>query len=107
LPFRTWAADPDKSGEKRPSSRKLQAPEQKSQWHRHQQGPRRTLTDSPDLQHNPVPSNATEIPIRNRKTNMTINIKQKHLPEFQMWAYAGAYKPLPLVKDTCKNPHKY
>jgi hypothetical protein len=70
-------------------------------------GTTRPLTDSPDLQHNPIPANATEIPIKNRKTNMTINIKQKHLPEFQMWAYSGAYKPLPLVKENCGTPHKY
>ena len=70
-------------------------------------GTTRPLTYSPDLQHNPVPENATAIPIKNRKTDMTINIKQKHLPEFQMWAYAGAYKPLPLVKESCGTPHKY
>ena len=67
----------------------------------------RPITNCPDLEHAPIPENATSLPIKNRKTNMTINIKTKNLPEYQMWAYAGAYKPLPLVKETCGTPHKY
>ncbi len=67
----------------------------------------RPITNCPDLEHAPVPENATHLPIKNRKTNLTINIKPKHLPEYQMWAYAGTYKPLPLVKETCGAPHKY
>jgi hypothetical protein len=70
-------------------------------------GTTRPLTNNPSLEHAPIPPNATTLPIRNRKTNMTINIRPKHLPEYQMWGYAGAYKPLPLVKETCGTPHKY
>lgn len=70
-------------------------------------GTTRPLTWCPGLEHMPVPENATKLPIRNRKTDMTIDIRKKNLREYQMWAYGGAYKPLPLVKETCGQPHKY
>ena len=70
-------------------------------------GTTRPLTHCPDQEHAPIPENATSLPIRNRKTNITINITPKPLQEYQMWAYGGAYKPLPLVKETCGQPHKY
>ena len=70
-------------------------------------GTTRPITWCPGLEHAPVPENATKLPIRNRKTNMTIDIRKKNLREYQMWAYGGAYKPLPLVKETCGQPHKY
>jgi hypothetical protein len=55
----------------------------------------------------PLPEGAKTLTVQNRKTNLTIDVRPVNLPDFQMWAYAGAYKPLPLVKDTCGVPHKY
>jgi hypothetical protein len=70
-------------------------------------GTTRPITRGPELEHAPIPPNATHLPIKNRKTDITINIKQKNLAEYQMWGYAGAYKPEPIVKETCGTPHKY
>lgn len=70
-------------------------------------GTTRPLTKCPDLEHAPIPENATALPIHNRKTNMTIDIKKSHLPSYQMWAYSAAMKPVPMVKEVCGVPHKY
>ncbi len=70
-------------------------------------GTTRPLTRCPELEHAPIAETATRLPIQNRKTNLTINIAPNHLPEYQMWGYAAAYKPEPLLKETCGQPHKY
>jgi hypothetical protein len=67
----------------------------------------RPLTFCAEQEHVPVPTNATSMHIKNRKTDLRINVTPVHLPEYQMWGYASVPKPLPMNKETCGKPYKY
>jgi hypothetical protein len=67
----------------------------------------RPLTRSPDRQYKPLLDGQKSIVINNRKTNLVIDVRPVHLPEYQMWGYAPVYAPLPLIKSTCGRPEKY
>jgi len=67
----------------------------------------RPLTDFPGRQYKPLLEGQRSIVINNRKTNLVIDVRPVHLPEYQMWGYAPVYAPLPLVKETCGRPEKY
>jgi hypothetical protein len=67
----------------------------------------RPLTNCPEREWQPLKANQPMLVIQNRKTNLGIDIRLKHLQDAQMWAYPAAYAPLPLVKETCQAPHKY
>ena len=67
----------------------------------------RPLTDCPGRQYKPLLEGQRSIVINNRKTNLVIDVRPVHLPEYQMWGYAPVYAPLPLVKETCGRPEKY
>jgi len=67
----------------------------------------RPLTRCSDRQYKPHLEGQKSIVINNRKTNLVIDVRPVHLPEYQMWGYAPVYAPLPLVKATCGRPEKY
>jgi hypothetical protein len=67
----------------------------------------RPLTNCPARQYKPLLEDQDKIVINNRKTNLVIDVRPVHLPEYQMWGYAPVYAPLPLVKTTCGRPEKY
>ena len=67
----------------------------------------RPLTNCPSREYKPTLADQKTLNIQNRKTNMSIDIRPIHLPEYQMWAYPVTYAPLPLKKETCGAPQKY
>lgn len=44
---------------------------------------------------------------KNTKTDVEIDIRQRHLPSYQMWAYPGVQGPTPMVSEVCRQPEKY
>jgi hypothetical protein len=70
-------------------------------------GTTRPLTDCPAREFMPIKIGQKTIVLKNRKTNMTVDISQPKLPEYQMWAYAPVYAPEPMVIDRCGKPEKY
>lgn len=70
-------------------------------------GTTRPLTDCPGREYKPLKTGQEKIVLNNRKTNMSIDIKQPKLPEYQMWAYPATYAPEPLVIQRCGKPEKY
>jgi hypothetical protein len=67
----------------------------------------RPLTNCPGREYKPMMAGQEKIVIDNRKTNLTIDVRPIHLPEYQMWAYPQTLAPLPLRKETCGRPEKY
>jgi hypothetical protein len=67
----------------------------------------RPLTGCPKRQYQATEDGQPLLLINNRKTNMIIDIRPKHLAEAQMWAYPVTYAPQPLKKETCGRPEKY
>uniref|UniRef100_A0A6C0HE21 Uncharacterized protein n=1 Tax=viral metagenome TaxID=1070528 RepID=A0A6C0HE21_9ZZZZ len=67
----------------------------------------RPLTNCPDREYSPLVKGQEKLIINNRKTNIAIDLRPIHLPEYQMWAYASVFAPLPLQKETCSRPEKY
>ena len=67
----------------------------------------RPLTKCSDREYKTLLNGQNKIIINNRKTHIALDIRPVHLPEYQMWAYAPVYAPLPLVKETCGRPEKY
>jgi len=67
----------------------------------------RPLTNCPSREYSPMIHGQTKLSINNRKTNMTLDLRPVHLPEYQMWGYAQVFAPLPLQKETCGRPEKY
>ena len=67
----------------------------------------RPNTWCPALEHSPLTKGQTHVRVDNRKTNLNIDITPIHLPEYQMWGYTGAPKPMPFVQETCGRPYKY
>ena len=70
-------------------------------------GNENNLAKCSDREYKPLLNGQNKIIINNRKTNIALDIRPVHLPEYQMWAYAPVYAPLPLVKETCGRPEKY
>lgn len=67
----------------------------------------RPLTNSPSRQWRPLKADAQNLSYDNRKSHIAIDIRKKHLEEYQMWAYPATFAPQPLHKETCQAPHKY
>ena len=67
----------------------------------------RPLTGCPSREYQPMKKGQEQLIINNRKTHMAIDMRQIHLPEYQMWGYAPVFAPLPLQKETCGQPQKY
>jgi hypothetical protein len=67
----------------------------------------RPLTNCPEREYAPLVKGQDKLLINNRKTNMAIDLRPIHLPEYQMWGYAPVFAPLPLQKETCGRPEKY
>jgi hypothetical protein len=67
----------------------------------------RPLTKCPEREYQPLQQGQETIVYNNRKTDLRIDIRPVHLPEYQMWAYPVTFGPLPLQKQTCGQPHKY
>lgn len=49
----------------------------------------------------------TTIKRKNPKIEITIDVKAKNLPAYQMWAYPATFAPVALENTACKNPEKY
>ena len=64
-------------------------------------------TFCPWRQYQPPKQDAKEIKRSTYKGAVDIDIRAKHLPAYQMWAYPGMPAPLPLKNTVCKNPEKY
>lgn len=58
-------------------------------------------------EHLPPKQGATIIKRDNPKIDISINVKPKHLPAYQMWAYPATFAPLPIENQVCKQPEKY
>jgi hypothetical protein len=58
-------------------------------------------------EHQPPYVGDTSIKRANPKIDIKIDVKPKHLPTYQMWAYPATFAPLPLENTACKNPEKY
>ena len=67
----------------------------------------RPLTGCPSREYQPTMAGQEKLLINNRKTNMAIDLRAIHLPEYQMWAYPVTYAPQPLKKEACGSPQKY
>jgi hypothetical protein len=67
----------------------------------------RPLTKCPDREFKPLEQGQETLVYNNRKTDLRIDLRPVHLPEYQMWAYPVTFGPLPLHKETCGKPHKY
>jgi hypothetical protein len=67
----------------------------------------RPLTGCPGREFKPMMAGQESLVINNRKTNLAIDVRPVHLPDYQMWAYPVTYAPLPLRKETCGRPEKY
>jgi hypothetical protein len=67
----------------------------------------RPLTNCPDREYKPMMAEQEKLVINNRKTNLAIDLRPVHLPEYQMWGYAPTFAPMPLRKETCGRPEKY
>jgi hypothetical protein len=67
----------------------------------------RPLTNCPSREYKPTLQGQQTLTYNNRKTNLSIDIRPVHLPEYQMWAYPTTFAPLPLRKETCGSPEKY
>ena len=70
-------------------------------------GTTRPLTRCNEQEHIPIGPKDNTLTIQNRKTNLTLDLTPINLPSYQMWAYAGAPKPLPMNQETCGRPNKY
>lgn len=67
----------------------------------------RPLTGCPGRQYQATRMGQEKVVIENRKSNIALDIRPKHLAEAQMWAYPVTYAPAPLKKETCGRPEKY
>lgn len=64
-------------------------------------------TFCPWRKYQPPKQDAKEIKRSTYKGEVDIDVRPKHLPAYQMWAYPGMPAPLPLKNTVCKNPEKY
>jgi hypothetical protein len=64
-------------------------------------------TFCPWRQYQPPAAKATEIKRATYKGEVAIDVRAKHLPAYQMWAYPAVAAPLPMKNQVCKNPEKY
>lgn len=55
----------------------------------------------------PVSEQPATIQRKTTKGTVEIDIRQRHLPAYQMWAYPAVPAPVPLKNEACKNPEKY
>lgn len=44
---------------------------------------------------------------KNTKMDLSIDVRPRHLPAYQMWAYPGVQGPAPMVSEVCRQPEKY
>ena len=65
------------------------------------------LTGCPGRQYQPPPKNQTSIVRKNVKSELTIDVRPRHLPAIQMWPYAPTFAPLPMKVQQCGRPEKY
>lgn len=65
------------------------------------------LTYCPARQYQPPPSDQAGIIRKNLKSNLTINVRPRHLPAIQMWPYSATFAPVPMRVQQCGRPEKY
>jgi len=65
------------------------------------------LTACPAREYQPPPAKQTTITRKNVKTNLTIDVRPRHLPAIQMWSYAPTFAPVPMRVQQCGRPEKY
>ena len=65
------------------------------------------LTYCPARQYQPPPADQTSILRKNVKSNLTINVRPRHLPAIQMWPYSATFAPVPMRVQQCGRPEKY
>ncbi len=67
----------------------------------------RPITKCPWKDYQPQSAGATVIQRNNVKNDFKVDARLYPLRDYQMWAYAAAYQPEPMVKETCGRPEKY
>jgi hypothetical protein len=67
----------------------------------------RPLTNCPSREYKPTMAGQEKLVVNNRKTNLAIDIRPVHLPDYQMFGLPQTFAPLPLRKETCGRPEKY
>jgi hypothetical protein len=65
------------------------------------------LTACSAREYQPPPAKQTTITRKNVKTNVTIDVRPRHLPAIQMWSYAPTFAPVPMRVQQCGRPEKY
>jgi hypothetical protein len=65
------------------------------------------LTACPAREYQAPPAKQTTITRKNVKTNLTIDVRPRHLPAIQMWSYAPTFAPVPMRVQQCGRPEKY
>ena len=65
------------------------------------------LTHCPGREYQPPPKDQATIVRKNVKTNLTIDVRPRHLPAFQMWSYSATFAPVPMKVQQCGRPEKY
>ena len=65
------------------------------------------LTHCPGREYQPPPQDQASIVRKNVKSNLSINVRPRHLPAIQMWSYAPTFAPVPMSVQQCGRPEKY
>ena len=65
------------------------------------------LTACPAREYQAPPAKQTTITRKNVKSNVTIDVRPRHLPAIQMWSYAPTFAPVPMRVQQCGRPEKY
>ena len=67
----------------------------------------RPLTKCNERDYQALRQGQTSIDYKNRKTDLTLDLRPVHLKEYQTFAYPASYAPQPLKQQQCGSPHKY
>jgi len=67
----------------------------------------RPLTKCNEREYQALVQGQTTIDYKNRKTDMSLDIRPVHLKEYQTFAYPASYAPQGLKQKQCGSPHKY
>ena len=65
------------------------------------------LTYCPARQYQPPPTDQALIVRKNVKSDLTINVRPRHLQPIQMWPYSATFAPVPMKVQQCGRPEKY
>ena len=58
-------------------------------------------------EYQPPPMQQTSISRKSTKGSTNVDVRQRHLPSMQMWAYSPSFSPIPMNVTQCGRPEKY